>query len=112
MIIGDIATEILCALHELREKRKWRRGRKERRKEAARKKGWEDLYNHMSKNNHMSNSVPTAPSVASKPVSWTAREAAIEADRGGGGAEVRLEEGSVEALGVLPLAQPPRKGDV
>ena len=106
MIIGDIATEILCKLHELREEREWRRGREERRKRAVRKKGWEDLYNHMSKN-----SVPTAPSVASQPASWTAREAAIEADRGGG-ADVRREEGSLEALGVLPLAQPPRKGDV
>ena len=106
MKIGDIATEILCALHELREERKWRRGRKERRKRAARKKGWEDLYNHMSKN-----SAPTAASVASQPASWTAREAAIEADRGGG-ADVRREEGSAEALGVLRSARPPRKGDV
>jgi hypothetical protein len=106
MIIGDIATKILCALHELREEREWRRGREERRKRAVRKKGWEDLYNHMSKN-----SVSTAPSVASQPASWTVREVAIEADRGGG-ADVRREEGSVEALGVLPLAQPPRKGDV
>jgi hypothetical protein len=105
MIFGDIATEILCKLHELREERKWRRGRAERRKRALRKKGWDELYEHMS-----NNSARTASGEASQPASLTAREAAVEADRGE--ADVRREEGSVEALGILPLARPPRKGDV
>ena len=105
MIFGDIVTEILCKLHELREDRKWRRGRAERRKRALRKKGWDELYEHMSEN-----SARSASSAASQPTSLTAREAAVEADRGE--ADVRREEGSVEALGVLPLARPPRRGDV
>lgn len=105
MIFDDILTKILCKLHELREEREWRRGRAERRKRALRKKGWDELYDHMSKN-----SVRTASGVTSQPASSTAREAAVEADRGE--ADVRREEGSVEALGVLPLARPPRKGDV
>lgn len=105
MIFGDIVTEILCKLHELREDRKWRRGRAERRKRALRKKGWDELYEHMSKN-----SARTASGAAFQPTSLTAREAAVEADRGE--ADVRREHGSVEALGILPLARPPRKGDV
>jgi hypothetical protein len=105
MIFGDIVTEILCKLHELREGRKWRRGRVERRKRALRKKGWDELYEHMSEN-----SARTASGATSQPTSLTAREAAVEADRGE--ADVRREEGSVEALGILPLARPPRKGDV
>jgi hypothetical protein len=105
MKLDDILTKILCKLHELREKREWRRGRAERRKRALRKKGWDELYDHMSRN-----SVPTASGVTSQPASLTAREAAVEADRGE--EDVRREEGSVEALGVLPLARPPRKGDV
>ena len=59
MIIGDIVTEILCALHKLREEREWRRGREERRKRAVRKKGWEDLYNHMSKNSYHISAIVT-----------------------------------------------------
>ena len=106
MIFGDILTEIVCKLHELKERREWRRGRAERRKRALRKKGWDDLYDHMSKN-----SVGTAPGVALQPASFTAREATVEADRGEVDV-VRREEGSVEALGVLPLAKPPHKGDV
>ena len=106
MIFGDILTEIVCKLHELKEEREWRRGRAERRKRALRRKGWDDLYDHMSRN-----SVETAPGVANQPASFTAREAAAEADRGEADV-VRPEEGSVEALGVLPLARPPRRGDV
>jgi hypothetical protein len=106
MIFGDILTEIVCKLHELKAERDWRRGHAERRKRALRKKGWDELYDHMSKN-----SVGTAPGAAVQPASFTAREAAVEADRGEA-AVVRPEEGSVEALGVLPLARPPRKGDV
>jgi hypothetical protein len=105
MRFGDIATEIVCKLHELKEARDWRRGRAERRKRALRKRGWDELYAHMSKH-----SVRTAPGVTSEPASLTAREAAVEANRNE--ADVRREEGSVEALGVLPLARPPRKGDV
>jgi hypothetical protein len=104
MMFGDILTKIVCKLHELKERREWRRGRAERRKRALRRKGWDELYAHMSKN-----SVRTASSVISQPASLTAREAAVEADRGG--AHVR-EEGSVEALGILPLARPARKGDL
>jgi hypothetical protein len=106
MIFGDILTEIVCKLHELREARQWRRGRAERRKRALRKKGWDDLYDHMSKN-----AVGKAPGVAIQPASFKAREGAVEADRGEA-VVVRPEEGSVEALGVLPLARPPRRGDV
>ena len=105
MKFGDIATEIVCKLHEFKEAREWRRGRKERRKRALRKKGWDELYAHMSKN-----SVHTASSVTSQPASLTAREATVEAERGE--SELRREEGSVEALGILPLARPPRRGDV
>ena len=105
MKFGDIATEVLCKLHELKAARDWRRGRAERRTRALRKKGWDELYAHMSKN-----SVRTASSVTSQPASLTAREAAVEADRDE--PDVRREEGSVEALGILPLARPPRKGDV
>jgi hypothetical protein len=105
MIFGDMLTEIVCKLHVLKEEREWRRGRAERRKRALRKKGWDELYAHMSKN-----SVRTASSVTSQPASLTAREAAVEADRHE--PDVRREEGSVEALGILPLARPPRKGDV
>ena len=105
MIFGDILTEIVCKLHELKERREWRRGRAERRKRALRRKGWDELYAHMSKN-----SVRTASSVTAQPASSTAREAAVEADRGG--ADARREEGSVEALGILPSARPARKGDV
>jgi hypothetical protein len=105
MKFGDIATEILCKLHELKEARDWRRGRAERRKRALRRRGWDELYDHMSKN-----SVRSASGVTSEPASLTAREAAVEADRAE--ADVRRQEGSVEALGILPLAQPPRRGDV
>ena len=105
MIFGDIVTEVLCKLHELKEARERRRGRAERRKRALRKKGWDELYAHMSKN-----SVRAASSATSQPASLTAREAAVEADRDA--ADVRREEGSVEALGILPLARPPRKGHV
>ena len=105
MRFGDIATEVLCKLHELKAARDWRRGRAERRERALRKKGWDELYEHMSKN-----SVRTASSSTSQPASLTAREAAVEADRDE--ADVRRKEGSVEALGILPLARPPRKGDV
>jgi hypothetical protein len=105
MRVGDIVTEVVCKLHELKAARDWRRGRAERRKRALRKKGWDELYDHMSKT-----SVRTASSVTSQPASLTAREAAVEADRGE--ADVRQEEGSVEALGILPLARPPRKGDL
>jgi hypothetical protein len=104
MIFG-ILTKIVRKLDEIRERRAWRRGRAERRKRALREKGWDELYAHMSKN-----SVRTASSVTSQPASLTAREAAVEADRGG--ADVRREEGSVETLGILPLARPARKGDV
>jgi hypothetical protein len=105
MKFDDISIEILCKLHELREARQWRRGRAERRKRALRKKGWDELYDHMSKN-----SVRTASAVTSEPASLTAREAAVEADRVE--ADVCRQEGSVEALGILPLAQLPRRGDV
>ena len=105
MIIGDVITEIICTLHELQAERKWRRGRAARRKKAAREKGWNDLFDHMSKS-----AVRTAPGVASQPVSLMAREAALEAERDG--PVVQRQEGSVETLGVLPLARPPRKGDV
>ncbi len=106
MIFGDILTEIVCKLHELKWQREWRRGRAERRRRALRKKGWDELYEHMSRK-----SVATAPGMAVQPASLTAREAAIEADRGKANV-VRPKQGSVEALGILPLARPPRKGDV
>jgi hypothetical protein len=106
MTFGDILTEILCKLHELKAEREWRRGRAERRKRALRKKGWDDLYDHMSKN-----SVGNRGGRAVQPASFTGREAAVEAKRGEANV-VRPEEGSVEALGVLPLARPPRRGDV
>jgi hypothetical protein len=105
MIIGDIITEIVCTLHELQAERKWRRGRAAPRKRATREKGWDDLFDHMSKS-----PVRTAPGVASQPVSSMAREAALEAKRDG--PVVQRQEGSVEALGVLPLARPARKGEV
>jgi hypothetical protein len=105
MVFGDIVTEIVCKLHEFKEARDWRRGRAERRKRALRKKGWDELYAHMSKN-----SIRPVPGAASEPASLTAGEAAVEAHRSE--ANVRREEGSVEALGILPLAQPPRRGDV
>src|ERR1700760_3814308 len=103
MRFGDVVTEIVCKLHELKEARDWRRGRAERRKRALRKKGWDELYAHMSKN-----SIRPVSGIVSEPVSLTAGEAAVEANRG----EARREEGSAEALGILPLARPPRKGDV
>ena len=106
MIFGDILTKIVCKLHELKAEREWHRGRAERRKSALRKQGWDDLYDHMSRN-----SVETAPGMADQPASFTAREAAVEAHRGEADV-VRPEEGSIEALGILPLARPPRKGDV
>ena len=99
-----ILTKIVRKLQEIKERREWRRGRAERRKRALRRKGWDDLYAHMSKS-----SVRTASNATSQPASVTAREAAV-ADRGG--ADARREEGSVEALGILPLARPARKGDV
>ena len=105
MGFGDILTEIVCKLHELKEARDWRRGRTERRKRALRKKGWDELYAHMSKN-----SLRPVSGVASEPVSLTAGEAAVEAERSE--ANARREKGSVETLGILPLAQPPRRGDV
>ncbi len=105
MIFGDIVTEILCKLHELKEERDWRRGRADRRKRALRKKGWDELYEHMAKN-----SVRAAPGVTSQPASLTAREAVAETDLSE--PDVRRKEGSVEALGVLPLARSPRKGEV
>jgi hypothetical protein len=100
MKLDDIVTEILCALHERREARLWRRGRAERRKRALRKTGWDELYAHMSKH---------ARGVPSQPASLTAQEAASQADVG---EPVRIEEGSIKALGILPLARPPRKGEV
>ena|SRR5579871_2856732 len=106
MIFGDILTGIVCKLHELKQQREWRRGRAERKKSALRKKGWDDLYDHMSRK-----SAGAARGAARQPASLTAREAAVEAGRGEADV-VRPEEGSVEALGVLPLARPPRKGDV
>ncbi len=105
MRFGDIATEVLCKLHELKAAREWRRGRAERRKRALRKRGWDELYEHMSRN-----SVRAASSATSLPASSTSREAADEAGRGE--VDARREEGSVEALGILPLARPPRRGDV
>src|SRR5579871_5551822 len=102
MIFGDILTGIVCKLHELKQQREWRRGRAERKKSALRKKGWDDLYDHMFRK---------SAGAARQPVSLTAREAAVEAGRGEADV-VRPEEGSVEALGVLPLARPPRKGDL
>jgi len=105
MRFGDIATAVVCKLHEMKAARDWRRGRAERRKRALRRKGWDELFEHMSKN-----SARTASNVTSQPAALTAREAAVEADRGE--ADFRREEGSVEALGILPLARPPRKGDV
>jgi hypothetical protein len=105
MIFGDIATEIVCKLHEMKEARDWRRGRAGRRRRALRKKGWDELYAHMSKN-----SIRPVSGAASQPASLTAGEAAVEAGRSE--AHVRREAGTAEALGILPLAQPPRKGDV
>ena len=105
MIFGDMSTKIVCKLHELKEARDWRRGRAERRKRALRKKGWDELYAHMSKN-----PPGVASSMTSQPASLTAREAAAETDRSE--VDVRREEGSVEALGILPMARPPRRGDV
>ena len=105
MIFGDILTEIVCKLHEFKEAQEWRRGRAERRKRALRKQGWDELYAHMSKT-----SARTASRSPSRPASFTEQEAGVEADRDG--ADGRREEGSVEALGILPLARPPRKGDV
>ena len=109
MRVGDIVTEVVCKLHELKAARDWRRGRAERRQRALRKKGWDELYAHMSKN-----SVHTASGVTSQAASLTAREAAVEANREADRVEThaRPEEGSVEALGILPLARPPRRGDV
>jgi hypothetical protein len=75
MIFGDILTEVLCKLHEHREARNWRRGRAERRKRALRKKGWDELYDHMSRH-----SVRTAPGATAQQASLTAREA-VAADR-------------------------------
>jgi hypothetical protein len=99
MIIGDIITEIVCKLHELQAERKWRRGRAERRKRAAREKGWNDLFDHMSRN-----PARAAPGVNSQPESLITREAALEAERDG--PLVHREERSVESLGILPLARP------
>src|ERR1700750_577092 len=104
MRFGDVVTEIVCKLHELKEARDWRRGRAERRKRALRKKGWDELYAHMSKN-----SVRPVSGAASEPVSLNAGVAVVEAGRSE--AHVRREEGSAEALGILPLARPPRKGN-
>jgi hypothetical protein len=104
MRFGDIVTEVVCKLHELKAARDWRRGRAERRKRALRKKGWDELYAHMSENS------VRASGVTSQPASLTAREAAVEAHRGE--TDARREEGSVETLGILPLAQPPRRGKV
>lgn len=106
MRFSDIATEIVCKLHELKEARDWRRGRAERRKKALRKKGWDELYAYMSKN-----SIRTVSGVVSEPVSLTAGEAAVEANRSEA-QHIRREEGSAEALGILPLARPPRKGNI
>lgn len=99
MIIGDIMTEIVCKLHELQAERKWRRGRAARKKKAAREKGWDDLFDHMSRS-----AGRTAPGMASRPVSLIAREAALEAEREG--PAVQPEEEAVDAPAVLPLARP------
>jgi hypothetical protein len=99
MKFGDIATEIVCKLHEFKAARDWRRGRAERRKRALRKQGWDELYAHMAKH-----AIRTAPGAASQPASFTAQEAAAEADRDV--ANARRDAGSAEALGTLPLARP------
>src|SRR5215470_14597245 len=98
MKFGDIVTEVVCKLHELKAAREWRRGRAERRKRALRKKGWDELYAHMAKN-----AIRTAPGAASQPASLTARDAVAEANRNE--ADARRDEGSVEAVGILPLAR-------
>ena len=99
MIIGDIVTEIVCKLHELQAERKWRRGRAARRKRAAREKGWDDLFDHMS-----GSAARTAPGAGSQSVSQIARDAALEAEREG--PVVHREEAVVDAPAVLPLARP------
>src|SRR3954469_2144176 len=98
MIIGDIVTEIVCKLHELQAERKWRRGRAARKKRAAREKGWDDLFDHMS-----GSAARTAQGAGSQSVSQIAREAALEAEREG---PIHREDAAVDAPAVLPLARP------
>ncbi|QPF93747.1 hypothetical protein [Bradyrhizobium commune] len=112
MGIGDIVSEFLWSLRVFQEERKHirtREARRQRAKEAAREQGWQDLFDHMSRTSVRNGSGNGSQNTA-QAVSLTAREAAREAN--GDKANVQRAEGSVEALGVLPLARPPRRGDV
>ncbi len=95
----------LCSLHEQRKERTRIRLREERRRKAAREweNGWADLFHHMSRN-----AARSAPGSASRPVSLTAREAAIEAKHDE--AIGHQDERALDPAGNLPLARPPREG--
>ncbi len=105
MMMGN-PFKLVCALHKQRKERMRRRECEARRRGAARarEQGWADLFDHMSRNS------AHAAGLASQPVSLTAPEAAVEASRGD--ADIQSVEESIEAPGALPLARPPRRGDV
>ena len=104
--MGGIFRKFVCALYERHKERKRLREREARRRRAvrAREQGWKDLFDNMSRR------AAQGPGLASQPVSLTARQAADEARRGD--ANIQSVEESIEALGALPLARPPRRRDI